>query len=325
MITNARKIRFLQIGDFDNALINNLCVILTGLQRSFEFDFDDNIIQIEPMLLGKTGILSEAYRDRLIKEYMLKNRYGEYPIALTNYPLENELFSSNYESHATISLANWGIYSRYPLEKGIPYIIAPILLDLKEDMSCHLKTKACPNDYCDDLADINLGLEKCDFCTACRQKIISAIGRGTISVSEFASVMRILDYVADRTICFVIMPFEEKFQRVFSAIKESFSIKHSDTCYQVLRADDIFRTADVMDIVFEMIERSDLLIADLTGRNPNVFYEVGYSHSLGRNTILIAQNREDIPFDLRNRQCVFYNFTELPSTLTNILIKYLET
>ena len=55
-----------------------------------------------------------------------------------------------------------------------------------------------------------------------------------------------------------------------------------------------------MNIISEMIWRADSIIADITGKNANVFYELGYSHAIGKNTILIAQCPEDVPFDRRS-------------------------
>ena len=61
-----------------------------------------------------------------------------------------------------------------------------------------------------------------------------------------------------------------------------------------------------MTLIWENILRADLIIADLTGRNPNVFYELGYAHALHKNTVLITQSIDDVPFDLRHRQMIKY-------------------
>jgi len=53
-----------------------------------------------------------------------------------------------------------------------------------------------------------------------------------------------------------------------------------------------------------------LIIADLTGRNPNVFYEVGIAHTLGKEVIMITQNEEDVPFDLRHLKYILYGFSK---------------
>src|SRR5260370_42294702 len=58
--------------------------------------------------------------------------------------------------------------------------------------------------------------------------------------------------------------------------------------------------------VVSLIDRSSLVICDCTGRNPNVFYEIGIAHALGREVILITQVELDIPFDLRHLRFVQY-------------------
>ncbi len=64
-----------------------------------------------------------------------------------------------------------------------------------------------------------------------------------------------------------------------------------------------------MEDVSSSIEQADLLVADLTGRNPNVFYEVGIGHALGKPVLLLAQSLDDIPFDLRHRRVLLYDYS----------------
>jgi nucleoside 2-deoxyribosyltransferase len=54
---------------------------------------------------------------------------------------------------------------------------------------------------------------------------------------------------------------------------------------------------------------ASLTVADCTGRNPNVFYEIGLAHALGKPVILITQNSEDIPFDVTHIRYIQYEFT----------------
>jgi nucleoside 2-deoxyribosyltransferase len=70
--------------------------------------------------------------------------------------------------------------------------------------------------------------------------------------------------------------------------------------------------------------RADLIVADLTGRNPNVFYELGYAHALGKRTLLLTQKIDDVPFDLRHRQLVEYKATPKGyRNLSQAVLKYL--
>lgn len=73
------------------------------------------------------------------------------------------------------------------------------------------------------------------------------------------------------------------------------------------RADDLYGR-DVMQDIYESILTASIIIADITNRNANVFYELGIAHSLGKEVILITQGAEHIPFDLnRFRHCIYSN------------------
>jgi hypothetical protein len=64
-----------------------------------------------------------------------------------------------------------------------------------------------------------------------------------------------------------------------------------------------------MDDITRSIEKAKIIVADLTGRNPNVFYEVGIAHTLNKTVLLLAQNIEDVPFDLRHRRVLLYEYS----------------
>jgi hypothetical protein len=81
------------------------------------------------------------------------------------------------------------------------------------------------------------------------------------------------------------------------------STPQSLTC---LRADDIWEHDVIIQDIVSLIHRSRIVICDCTSRNPNVFYEAGIAHTLGKDVILIAQNESDIPFDLRHIRYVTY-------------------
>ena len=75
------------------------------------------------------------------------------------------------------------------------------------------------------------------------------------------------------------------------------------------RADDFFGAHHIMSDVWEAINSARVIIADCTGRNPNVFYEIGVAHTLGRTVILITQNGTDVPFDLQAIRFIQYEYT----------------
>ena len=99
-----------------------------------------------------------------------------------------------------------------------------------------------------------------------------------------------------------MMPFFPQFDQVYTALQQV-SEQYGLRCR---RADDIWENPAVMQDVVSLIDKSRIVICDCTGRNPNVFYEVGIAHTLGREVILITQSEADIPFDLRHLRYVAY-------------------
>ena len=94
--------------------------------------------------------------------------------------------------------------------------------------------------------------------------------------------------------------------------------------FDTLRADDIFGSQVIMEDIFSGIRSAVLLVAELTGRNANVFYEVGIAHALRKEVLLLSQSIDDVPFDLRHRRVLLYEYSprgckELQEKLKNYL------
>lgn len=122
---------------------------------------------------------------------------------------------------------------------------------------------------------------------------------------------------------FVIMPFRDDLTNVYdTAIKPA--VEGSDL--SVMRGDEFYSDKRIMDEVWTAIYRAKLCIIDCTGRNANVFYELGIAHTLGRPSILITSSIDDIPFDIRDRRIIVYENTEIGlKTLHNTLLKTITT
>ena len=102
---------------------------------------------------------------------------------------------------------------------------------------------------------------------------------------------------------FVLIPFDKDFDDIYK-----FGIKGAaeDVGAYAERLDEQLFVEGMLDRIFNQISKSDVLIADMTGRNPNVFYEVGYAHALGKIVLLLTKDSKDIPFDLTHRQHIIY-------------------
>lgn len=108
--------------------------------------------------------------------------------------------------------------------------------------------------------------------------------------------------------CFIVMPFGDEDLNV---VYEDFvkPIAEAECGLICERGDDVFGSNVIMDDILTSIGHSDLVIADLTRKNANVFYEVGICHALGKPVLLLAQSIEDVPFDLRHRRVLLYEYT----------------
>lgn len=112
---------------------------------------------------------------------------------------------------------------------------------------------------------------------------------------------------------FVVMPFAVEFDDVYIlGIREvAERLK-----FTIDRADDIEHNENILDVVQQQIRGCDAVIADITGKNANVFYEVGYAHSAGKPTVLTCRQGEDVPFDLRAINYISYtNIVDLRKKL----------
>ena len=100
----------------------------------------------------------------------------------------------------------------------------------------------------------------------------------------------------------VMMPFESDFDPVYGAISRACKFQG----LRSLRVDEIYKPTPIISDIFSIIAQSSLVISDLTGRNPNVLYETGIAHALGRQVIMIMQDQKDVPFDLKHIRFIKY-------------------
>lgn len=111
--------------------------------------------------------------------------------------------------------------------------------------------------------------------------------------------------VGDDGYCFVLMPFSpSRRTEIYEAhIKRPLERKLGIECR---RADDIFNPTPIMNDIWHSINRAKFVIADLSDRNPNVFYELGLAHVIGKPVILVVENHDDVPFDLKHVRTIIY-------------------
>jgi hypothetical protein len=109
-----------------------------------------------------------------------------------------------------------------------------------------------------------------------------------------------------RNNAFVLMPFAGSFDDVYASIREA--CEAPTVLLSCSRADDFYGAGHIMEDILTGILSSEYIIADLTGKNPNVFYELGIAHSCkaASKVVIISENMDDVPFDLRHMRCIIY-------------------
>jgi len=109
-----------------------------------------------------------------------------------------------------------------------------------------------------------------------------------------------------KKLCFVLMPFKDALKDVYwKAIKPACLKAGFDS----LRVDELKGSFNINQKVIQYIFSSDVILADLTEWNPNVFYELGVAHAIDNKTILIIQKHEKLPFDVSPYKCIHYEQT----------------
>lgn len=157
-----------------------------------------------------------------------------------------------------------------------------------------------------------------------------AVRREIVKGSEVIPARPVFGAPSDKSqfMCdvFMIMPFLDQFTEIYTAhIKpvvenQGLSIK---------RGDDFFSPDAIMREIWSAMYAAKLIIAECTGRNPNVYYELGIAHTLGKPVIMLTQDVDDIPFDLRHLRHIQYETTPekrllLEDHLTSNLIRVLH-
>jgi len=131
------------------------------------------------------------------------------------------------------------------------------------------------------------------------------------------------DFLIENDLCFILMPFEEPYDTIYKKyIKPTVEKK-----FRIKRSDNIFKSSEIIEDVWEYINKSQFIIADVTGKNPNVFYELGIAHTVGKEVIIITQNKDDVPFDLKHRRYFVYSYDKsglekLVTDLTNTMDEF---
>jgi len=133
------------------------------------------------------------------------------------------------------------------------------------------------------------------------------------------------DIEVEQDLVALMMPFGAAFKGTHAAIQEA--CKSADLRCQ--RVDDIWDHTILVQDIFSLILRASIVVVDFTGKNPNVMYETGIAHTLGKNVVPISQSIDDAPFDVKHHRVLTYlpngeGYAALSTALTKRLKKLSE-
>ena len=126
-----------------------------------------------------------------------------------------------------------------------------------------------------------------------------AWGPGPVNFEGFA-------WSDERPRAFVVMQFTEPYNSLYS---EVISPVCQELEFEAYRADDVFRPGIILQDIISGLVESDVIIAEISPTNPNVFYELGYAHARNQPTVLLARSGEALPFDISGYRVIFYDDT----------------
>ncbi len=124
------------------------------------------------------------------------------------------------------------------------------------------------------------------------------------------------DSTSPKPFIFVLMPFANEFDDVYKLGIKTACQEAGTYCERV---DEQIFTESILERVYNQIAKCDLIISDMSGRNPNVFYETGYAHALGKQVILLTQNVNDIPFDMKHYPHIVYDRNNISQLKTELI------
>ena len=195
--------------------------------------------------------------------------------------------------------------SAYPLGKYVtgfgwrPLVTTGELRNLKKDRDYSLQLNLSGQELRMLVDDVPVLQHLLSHPLEGRQVGLIAAGEQEVSFSSFA-------VSSGRPRAFVVMQFAEPYDTFYREVIQ----KQAEAAgFEVVRIDEKAGPGVIFQDIQREIEQAEIVIAEITPVNPNVFYELGYAHALRKPTILLAQRDAELPFDIKSFRVVFYNDT----------------
>ena len=107
---------------------------------------------------------------------------------------------------------------------------------------------------------------------------------------------------------FVLQPFSREFTDIYESIVVPAAFSAG---VEVFRVDQITGAGSIVEEIYNAIEQTELLICDISNSHPNVMYELGFAHALMKPVIMISQEPENAPFDVKGTRILYYGISSL--------------
>ena len=162
---------------------------------------------------------------------------------------------------------------------------------------------------------------------ATKKTITKKATRTKKTTAKKATKKRVTKKAVKKPNCFIIMPFGGWFDKYY---KEIYIEAIENAGFEANRADDLYRPGNIVSDIWKYTKEADVVLADLTNKNPNVFYELGLAHAITKPAVLITASMDDVPFDLRSLRVLVYDKNapdwgkKLKISITNSLKETLE-
>jgi hypothetical protein len=154
------------------------------------------------------------------------------------------------------------------------------------------------------------------------------VGLGTFQASVSFSEPKITPFITKQ--CFVVMKYDNVRDFLYEEVLVPCLINHKTFNFEVVRADKLLTVGKITEEIDERLKNANLVIAEITDDNPNVFYELGLAHAYHRHAILLKQKTKEkhlkIPFDINDFRVHPYDFSrkgfaelkqKLPAIISN--------
>jgi CheY-like chemotaxis protein len=116
------------------------------------------------------------------------------------------------------------------------------------------------------------------------------------------ALWRKLKQMKKKQYAFVAMPFSKGMSRLYSSVRRGIEAAG----LKCVRVDKLTHTRPIQEVVFDLVEKSKVVVFVADGGNPNAYYEAGFADAMRKEVIVVAKAVDELPFDIRNRNAVIY-------------------